>query len=115
MSAFAATAAVCLTAFSAVDGSSVVVGCDGPVELTRGASGETRLVLSGGVFRSPSPLLLDALRETVLAVAPGGRPALLEAPPVVGAVLLAMEQTGMKPAAVREALIESTSELLRKN
>ena len=73
------------------------------------------LVLSGGVFRSPSPLLLDALRETVLAVAPGGRPVLLEAPPVVGAVLLAMEQTGMKPAAVREALIESTSELLRKN
>ena len=71
------------------------------------------LVLSGGVFRSPSPLLLDALRETVLAVAPGGRPVLLEAPPVVGAVLLAMEQTGMKPSAVREALIESTNELLR--
>jgi lipopolysaccharide export system protein LptA len=31
------------------DGPTVVVGCDGPVEMTRGDSGATRLVLSGGV------------------------------------------------------------------
>ena len=57
MSVLAATAAFCLTAVSATvsaavsatDGPTVVVGCDGPVEMTRGASGETRLVLSGGV------------------------------------------------------------------
>jgi len=48
------------------------------------------LVLAGGVFRSCSPLLLEMLQETVQAVAPDARPVLLEAPPAVGAVVLAL-------------------------
>jgi N-acetylglucosamine kinase-like BadF-type ATPase len=75
------------------------------------------VVLSGGVFRSPSPLLLDALRETVQAVAPESHLVLQEAPPVVGGVLLAMErkgvlQMGANATAVRETLIASANELL---
>jgi len=56
------------------------------------------LVLAGGVFRSCSPLLLETLQETVRAVAPEARPVLLEAPPVVGAVVLAMEAVGLEIA-----------------
>jgi len=55
---------------------------------------EFDLVLAGGLFRSASPLLLDTLRGTVQAVAPGARPVRLDVPPVVGGVLLAMDAVG---------------------
>ena len=55
---------------------------------------EFDLVLAGGLFRSASPLLLDTLRRTVQAVAPGARPVRLDVPPVVGGVLLAMDAVG---------------------
>ncbi len=55
---------------------------------------EFDLVLAGGLFRSATPLLLDTLGETVRAVAPGARPVLLEVPPAIGGVLLAMDAVG---------------------
>ena len=55
---------------------------------------EFDLVLAGGLFRSANPLLLDTLRGTVQAVAPGARPVRLDVPPVVGGVLLAMDAVG---------------------
>jgi len=55
---------------------------------------EFDLVLAGGLFRSASPLLLDTLRGTVQAVAPGARLVRLDVPPVVGGVLLAMDAVG---------------------
>lgn len=68
------------------------------------------LVLAGGLFRSAGPMLLDALLETVRAVAPGARPVRLEVPPVVGGVLLAMEAVGLEPTAeVREHLRQASS------
>ncbi len=55
---------------------------------------EFDLVLAGGLFRSATPLLLEALGETVRAVAPGARLVRLEVPPVVGGVLMAMDAVG---------------------
>ena len=55
---------------------------------------EFDLVLAGGLFRSANALLLDTLRGTVQAVAPGARPVRLDVPPVVGGVLLAMDAVG---------------------
>lgn len=52
------------------------------------------LVMAGGVFRSGSDLLLDALLEPVRASAPLVRPVSLRASPVVGSVLLAMQAAG---------------------
>ena len=52
------------------------------------------LVLSGGVLRAGSRTLLDALEQTVRAVAPLVKPVLLHEPPVVGSVLLAFEAAG---------------------
>ena len=69
------------------------------------------VVLAGSFFNG-SPLLAVTMREVILPVAPGARLVRLHVPPVVGGVLLGMEQAGMKPAAVRKALIASTDELL---
>jgi N-acetylglucosamine kinase-like BadF-type ATPase len=71
------------------------------------------VVLTGSLFDG-GPMLIDPLRETIQLVAPGARLVRLTAPPVVGAVLLGMEQVGIKPASVRSTLIESTNELMRR-
>ncbi|MCS7178456.1 MAG: BadF/BadG/BcrA/BcrD ATPase family protein [Anaerolineae bacterium] len=75
---------------------------------------EFDLVLAGGLFRSAIPLLLDTLYETVRAVAPGVRPVLLEVPPVVGGVLLAMEAIGWPiPPEVRRRLTREAAAALQ--
>lgn len=65
------------------------------------------VVLSGSLYKG-SPLIQESLAETVHAEAPRATLVRLKAPPVVGAVLLAMEQAGIDAAALRRPLIEST-------
>jgi hypothetical protein len=48
-------------------------------------------VLLGSMFNG-GPLLIDPLRESIAELAPGARLARLQTLPVVGAVLLGMEQ-----------------------
>lgn len=72
---------------------------------------EFEVVLAGS-FYNGSPRLAETMRETIHKVAPGARLVRLTAPPVVGGVLLGMEQAGLNPSPVREALIRSTNELL---
>ena len=55
------------------------------------------LVLAGGVFRHPSSLLRDALLARVESVTPGTRLVKQRFEPAVGALLLALEQTGAAP------------------
>lgn len=55
---------------------------------------EFDVVLAGSLFKG-GPLLVDPLREALHAVAPGARLVRLTAPPVVGGVLLGMEQGGL--------------------
>ncbi len=69
------------------------------------------VVLVGSLYDG-GLLLVEPMRETIHAVAPGARLVRLTAPPVVGGVLLGMETAGMKPFALRERLIETTRELL---
>ena len=52
------------------------------------------VVLAGSLFKG-GLLLVDPLREAIHAVAPGARLLRLAAPPVVGGVLLGMEQGGL--------------------
>lgn len=68
-------------------------------------------VLVGSLYKG-SPLLVEAMRQTIHTVAPGARFMPLSAPPVVGGVLLGMEQAGLDAPAFRETLIQSTVELL---
>ena len=59
-----------------------------------GQLGDTfTLVLTGGVFRHPSPLL----RRSILDRVPGAVPVYPGAEPVVGAVLLAADRAGARP------------------
>jgi N-acetylglucosamine kinase-like BadF-type ATPase len=69
------------------------------------------VVLAGSLYQG-SPLLIEAMAETIHAVAPRARLVRLDAPPVVGGVLLGMEQVGLKPADYRARLIETTKRLL---
>lgn len=73
---------------------------------------EFDVVLIGSLFDG-GPLLMEAVRNGLQALAPGARLARLEAPPVIGGVLLGMRQLGLDVAANREQLLASTGELLR--
>ncbi|WP_380160219.1 N-acetylglucosamine kinase [Kineococcus sp. R86509] len=53
------------------------------------------VVLGGGVLAGGHRVLLDAVREGVLAVAPGARFVVPDAPPVLGAALLALDGLGL--------------------
>jgi N-acetylglucosamine kinase-like BadF-type ATPase len=72
---------------------------------------EFEVVMAGSFFKG-SPVLAKVMRETIHTVAPGARLARLLVPPVVGGVVLGMEQGGVQPASVRQALLESTGKLL---
>jgi hypothetical protein len=56
--------------------------------------------------------LIEPMRQTIQALAAGARLVRLTAPPVVGAVLLGMEQAGLAAFERREALIKSVLEFL---
>lgn len=58
---------------------------------------EFEIVLVGGMFGGGS-LLIEPMRETIQAIAPGAQLRRLVAPPVVGAVLLGMEVACCKPS-----------------
>ena len=64
------------------------------------------VVQIGSLYKG-SPLLTEVMRETIHAVAPGARLVRLAAPPVVGAVMLGMEQAGVDFRPLRETLIAS--------
>ncbi len=55
---------------------------------------EFTVVLAGGLFRTPNRYLLDQLELGVRRTAPQASPSILSAPPVVGAVLIALELAG---------------------
>ena len=70
------------------------------------------VVLAGSFFNG-SPVLAETMRETIHPVAPGASLVRLYVPPVVGAVVLGMEQGGLKPSPLRSTLIESAESLLK--
>ena len=63
------------------------------------------VVLSGSLYKG-SGSLKETMRETVCQVAPQARFVRLNAPPVIGGVLLGMEQVGLSTPDMRLALIE---------
>lgn len=71
------------------------------------------VVLIGGLFKG-SPTLIETMATTIHAVAPEARLVRLTAPPVVGGVLLGMEQAGVEYGSIRQALIDTTNAILNK-
>ncbi|MBZ0304097.1 MAG: hypothetical protein K8J31_30455, partial [Anaerolineae bacterium] len=64
------------------------------------------VVLSGSIYHG-SPLILEAMRPIVWELAPQARFVHLAAPPVTGAVMLAMEQAGLDFRPLRDRIIET--------
>ena len=69
------------------------------------------VVLSGSLYKGGEPLI-SPMRQTIQAVAPGATLVRLEAPPVVGGVLLGMEQVGLETAVLRQPLLHSANVFL---
>jgi N-acetylglucosamine kinase-like BadF-type ATPase len=68
---------------------------------------EFEVVMAGSTFKG-GPLLIHPMMETVYSLATGTKFLRLAAPPVVGGVLLGMEQAGVNGNPHREKLIETT-------
>ena len=71
---------------------------------------DPEVVLVGSLYDG-SPALIEAMRATIHTVAPGARMVRLTAPPVVGGVLLGMEQAGLPTGVLRERLIATTRQM----
>jgi N-acetylglucosamine kinase-like BadF-type ATPase len=69
------------------------------------------VVLVGSMFDG-GPMLIEPMRQTIHALARGARLVRLTAPPVIGAVLLGMEQARLDALERREALIHSARKIL---
>ncbi|GAB4579797.1 MAG: BadF/BadG/BcrA/BcrD ATPase family protein [Anaerolineales bacterium] len=74
---------------------------------------EFEIVLIGSLFEG-GPLILEPMKAAIRAVAPHARYVRLDAPPVVGGVLLGMELGGVNGYTVRERLVESTRKIVDK-
>ena len=70
------------------------------------------VVLIGSLFDGHS-LMTESMRETIHGAAPGARLVRLTVPPVVGGVVLGMQEAGLDPRTVRPRLIETTRRLLK--
>jgi N-acetylglucosamine kinase-like BadF-type ATPase len=68
-----------------------------------------------GSLHGGSPILDQALRMTILKTAPHAQFVRLTVPPVVGGVLLGMEEAGLDGHAMRDKLIRTTNEILKKD
>ena len=74
---------------------------------------EFDVVLAGGMFEG-GEMLIEPLRTTVLSVAPGARFVRLDVPPVIGAVMIGMEQGGLKADQVIRDRLAKTLNALRE-
>ncbi len=67
-----------------------------------------------GSLHGGSPILDETLRKTILEVAPQASFVRLTVPPVIGGVLLGMEEAGLNGYAMRDLLIDTTKALMQK-
>jgi hypothetical protein len=80
-----------------------------------GIRGEKFEVVLIGSLHGGSPLMDQALRKTVRKTAPRAEFVRLTVPPVVGGVLLGMEQAGLNGHVIRDKLIATTNTILKKD
>jgi N-acetylglucosamine kinase-like BadF-type ATPase len=73
---------------------------------------DAHVVLGGGVARSRDPRLLEHIEDGVTAVAPAARVAVLDAPPVLGAAYLGLDEIGAQRRAYGEVRTAITHDRL---
>lgn len=73
---------------------------------------EVEVIQSGSIFEA-GEIITDPMKEIVLRHCPLAKLIRLNCPPVVGAVILGMEQAGFDGYAVREEIIHSSKEIVQ--
>lgn len=73
---------------------------------------KVEVIQAGSVFDA-GELITDPMRELVLRHCPRAKLIRLDGPPVVGAVILGMEQTGFDGYAVRDQIVRTAKELVK--
>ncbi len=73
---------------------------------------EVEIVQSGSVFEA-GEIITNPMRDVVLRYCPKAKITHLDCPPVVGSVLLGMEQANFDGYAVRERIIQTAKELVK--
>ncbi|HEU4746539.1 MAG TPA: BadF/BadG/BcrA/BcrD ATPase family protein [Anaerolineales bacterium] len=73
---------------------------------------EVEIIQSGSVFEA-GELIRNPMSDLILKHCPKAKLTRLDGPPVVGAVILGMEQTGFDGYAIRENIIRTAKELVR--
>jgi N-acetylglucosamine kinase-like BadF-type ATPase len=74
---------------------------------------EFEVVLVGSLYEMDE-MIIGPMRQVINSEAPKARLVRLSSPPVVGGVLLAMENVGINPSPIRDYLIKSTSKFLNE-
>ncbi len=73
---------------------------------------EVEIIQSGSVFDA-GEIIMNPMRDVVLKHCPRAKLIRLDGPPVVGAVILGMEQAGFDGYAVREVMIRTAKEIVK--
>jgi N-acetylglucosamine kinase-like BadF-type ATPase len=73
---------------------------------------EVEIIQSGSVFDA-GELITDPMRQLVLKHCPRAKLIRLDGPPVVGAVILGMEQAGFDGYAVRDNMVRTAKEIVK--
>jgi N-acetylglucosamine kinase-like BadF-type ATPase len=72
------------------------------------------IILVGSLFDG-SPIMIESFQEEVHKVAPAAQLKKIKSQPVVGGVLLGMEQAGFNYLSVREQVVSNTEQLVEKD
>lgn len=70
------------------------------------------VVLSGSLYKGGA-MLIDPMQQTIHDLAPGAKLIRLKVPPVIGGVLLGMEQVGLDTAVLRPMLVATAPNAMR--
>jgi N-acetylglucosamine kinase-like BadF-type ATPase len=71
------------------------------------------VVLGGGLLQGDGAWLVDSIADRLMAIAPEASVTLVDAPPVVGAALLGLDDLSAAPAAMKAARAELTAAVAR--
>jgi hypothetical protein len=74
---------------------------------------EVEVVQSGSVFEA-GELITNPMRDLVLQYCPRAKLIRLDGPPVVGAVILGMEQVGFNGYAVRKNIVTTSKDIMKE-
>jgi hypothetical protein len=72
---------------------------------------EVEIIQSGSVFEAGA-IITDPMREIVLQHCPKAKLIRLDGPPVIGAVILGMEQASFDGYAVRENMVQTAKKIM---